>query len=50
MAQYRAPCERPPFTPPGGPLTYGQTSCGGYTSDTPTQRTAYYMVMLWVQK
>ncbi|GET52721.1 hypothetical protein RIR_e30777_A0A2I1FPF8_9GLOM [Rhizophagus irregularis DAOM 181602=DAOM 197198] len=25
-AQYRAPYERPPFTTPGGPLTYGQTS------------------------
>ncbi|CAB5323553.1 unnamed protein product [Rhizophagus irregularis] len=40
-AQYRAPYERPPFTPPGGPPTYGQTSRGGYTSGTPTQRTAY---------
>ncbi|CAB4425977.1 unnamed protein product [Rhizophagus irregularis] len=33
-AQYRARYERPPFTTPGGPLTYGQTS-------RPTQRTAY---------
>ncbi|EXX71561.1 hypothetical protein RirG_077380 [Rhizophagus irregularis DAOM 197198w] len=40
-AQYRAPYERPPFTPPGGPPTYGQTSWGGYTSGTPTQRSAY---------
>ncbi|CAB4385459.1 unnamed protein product [Rhizophagus irregularis] len=40
-AQYRAPYERPPFTPPGGPPTYGQTSWGGYTSGTLTQRSAY---------
>ncbi|GET65231.1 hypothetical protein RIR_jg21579.t1 [Rhizophagus irregularis DAOM 181602=DAOM 197198] len=26
IAQYRASYERPPFTTPGGPLTYGQTS------------------------
>ncbi|CAB4433098.1 unnamed protein product [Rhizophagus irregularis] len=25
------------FTPPGGLLTYGQTSRGGYTSGIPTQ-------------
>ncbi|CAB4385434.1 unnamed protein product [Rhizophagus irregularis] len=41
LAQYRAPYERPPFTPPGGPPTYGQTSWGGCTSGTPTQRSAY---------
>ncbi|CAB5371596.1 unnamed protein product [Rhizophagus irregularis] len=41
-AQYRAPYERPPFTPPGGPFTYGQTSrVAGYTSGTPTQHTAH---------
>ncbi|CAB4414478.1 unnamed protein product [Rhizophagus irregularis] len=40
-AQYRAPYERPPFTPPGGPPTYGQTSWDDYTSGTPTQRSAY---------
>ncbi|GES81121.1 hypothetical protein GLOIN_2v575193 [Rhizophagus clarus] len=39
-AQYRAPYERPPFTPPGPP-SYGQASRGGYTSGTPTQRPAY---------
>ncbi|CAB4380479.1 unnamed protein product [Rhizophagus irregularis] len=40
-AQYRAPYERPPYTPPGGPPTYGQTSWDDYTSGTPTQRSAY---------
>ncbi|PKC00224.1 hypothetical protein RhiirA5_505315 [Rhizophagus irregularis] len=40
---HRAPYKRLPFTPPDGPLTYGQTLRGGYTSGTPTQRTAYYM-------
>ncbi|RGB25767.1 hypothetical protein C1646_722917 [Rhizophagus diaphanus] len=38
MAQYR---DDHLFTQPGGPLIYGQTSRGGYTFGTPTQRTAY---------
>ncbi|GBC43087.2 RNA-binding protein 25-like [Rhizophagus irregularis DAOM 181602=DAOM 197198] len=41
ITQYRAPYERPPFTTPGGPLTYGQTSRVAILLVLPTQRTAY---------
>ncbi|PKK64081.1 hypothetical protein RhiirC2_854568 [Rhizophagus irregularis] len=42
ITQYRASTyERPPFTPPGGPPTYGQTLRGGYTFGAPTQCTVY---------